>query len=141
MTCVINGSVSSQLCSTRLASRQRDPEKTDNNDYPSQGSVCPARIRSINAVGTLLPCPNLLLLPLLSDSEIFNFHYCYSCFKNRFHFVFPRCFSSVLLKPLFHTGFGGGFSGGHSTAPAGLNHGGVVWSFWASRDRFLTTLL
>lgn len=42
-------------------------------------------------------------------------------------------FQGVLMKPLFHTGFGGGFGGGgHSTAPAGLNRGGVVCSFWAS---------
>lgn len=34
-----------------------------------------------------------------------------------------------------------GFGGGRGAAPAGLNRGGGVRSFRASRERFLTTLL
>lgn len=34
-----------------------------------------------------------------------------------------------------------GFGGGRGAAPAGLNRGGGVLSFRASRERFLTTLL
>lgn len=56
--------------------------------------------------------------------------------KFKFHFIFSKVFSSIFMKPLCM-----GFGGGRGAAPAGLNRGGGVRSFQASRDRFLTTLL
>ena len=50
---------------------------------------------------------------------------------------FQGNFPSVLTKRPLYMGFGGG----RGAAPAGLNRGGGVRSFRASRDRFLTTLL
>ena len=62
------------------------------------------------------------------------------CFlKYNFHFiVFPGNSISLVFKDLApYVGFGGG----RGAAPAGLNRGGGVRSFRASRERLLTTLL
>lgn len=51
---------------------------------------------------------------------------------------FPKNSISSVIKDLVpYMGFGGG----RGAAPAGLNLGGGVRSFRASRERFLTTLL
>lgn len=50
---------------------------------------------------------------------------------------FHGIFLSAFMKSPLYMGFGGGCG----AAPAGLNRGGGVRSFRASRDRFLTTLL